>query len=870
MAATLMRVDRDDAGNVEVSPQRPRKLKPLDADEDGGDASPPVKSALKKPALKSVSRLDKTPTPPVQEVETKPKSALKSALKGGGKSKTDSCEEPPASPPSMKSALRQEPRPPPGPSPKKSALKSRPPPPTEPTPSAKSASESAEDLYQWTPKGLCKRYFMFAAQKALWDQTQSEKGQQRKMIRLSDVQAHLQNPVSPSSTHARMSFQSGRHSQSLILVDDLAKISEANNEYEISPLKVLLLEKKLDIARIRSLLNDLTDREKWINVTLDATPPAMPPPLFHAVAGVHVNLVELLVEFRVNVNVEYQGTSMLKGWIKPKTPLLECVRNRKGRFVGTMLGEKLASIEDLLITASEAAPLAPPSPVSECASELPTPVSDTMRQHRKSFQMKCSSGHMLHTHGHPNVKYDLTSKFNALNQCSVREAISQETGQGYAIKAGKKLLEASGKDQESELWNEILILRKADHPNVVKLYETLEDETHIFLVLELCQGGLLFDHIVRLGFIPEKTCMRLTYQMGSAIRHLHQHRICHRDIQPESFLINAEGSLMEASVKLCDFDRAKEMDSAPMTTKCFTLHYVAPEIITSSSGYGAKIDVWSLGVLIYVMVSGMPPFDAEEEVDVLRAIQSGSYSFSPESIWHGISKETTDIIKACVIVNPDERLDIWSLMELKGIQQAEEDGALYTGLRSNSPQEKGDNAQKILRSVFSIMAESLNDDQINNLRRMFRRLDSCERGMVEISECKDELRNMLQEEFVNNDELFGLIDNESFAGKVNYSLFLANMTDRRRHIRRDAARMIFDSFDIDKNGLVSLYELAQALEMEELRSLNNPKSSPSDVEIKAIWQEMKAAFGGQNLQDKEFTFEEFFKQLPKAHLELTI
>jgi len=735
-----------------------------------------------------------------------------------------------------------------------------------------------KDPGAWSARSLCRHYFHFAGQKMLWDAHVANTTGGRKSIKLSDFalfsNVGLQVGGEPeaakkNSEGKRKSLVSSPH---VILEDDTPAVAAAPADLansEISPMKELLLAKKPNIGKLRQLLKDMSDteRSKWIDASLDSTPPPMPAPLFHTVAAAQWDAVHLLVEFKVNVLAQYEGKSMLKGWIKPMTPLVECVKGRKGRFVGTMLGDKLEAVENLLVKAAKELESGAAAGAKE--EDKKKELVPLGRKRTKSIHLKCSRGLMLHTQGHPNMKYELDDNFCKQSLSSVRAAIDTDTNQPFAIKAGSKVHEHMGGDPEALLWNEIVILRKLEHPNIIKLYETFEDDTHIFMVFELCKGGELFDRLVSMGSFCEKTVMRLAYQMGAAIRHVHELRICHRDIRPEAFMVLEEGPLDETCVKLIDFNTAKEISPQPLTTKICTLHYVAPEVLTSQ-GYNEKVDIWSLGVVIYVMAAGVPPFDAENELDVLKAVKAGTFSFEPEGIWEEFSSGVKDLIRALMTRDPEQRPDISTVMDLPRMTQAEDEGAMYMTAKGDGS-DKGAvyDHQRTIRVAFAMLSENIGDDQIIELRRIFRDLDANGSGMVNIADCRSSLVGMLNG-LSGVEELRDLLASDKLSGKVNYAMFLATMTDKRRHIRREAARSVFNTFDIDKNGNVSLYEIAQALTKEKELRKEEKATVMNSKEIQAIWEEMREVFGELEYEDKELAFEDFFKQLPRANLDICV
>ena len=158
-------------------------------------------------------------------------------------------------------------------------------------------------------------------------------------------------------------------------------------------------------------------------------------------------------------------------------------------------------------------------------------------------------------------------------------------------------------------------MKKLDHPNIIKLYEIYFEEDEVFLVTEFCQGGELFDRIYNHGKIPEGECAKLFVQMVYAIKYCHKNKICHRDLKPENFMfMNVRG---EKVLKLIDFGlsrsffQVKTATTTRMQTRAGTFVYMAPEVIDHN--YNETCDFWSLGVILYVMLSGYSPFETKRE-----------------------------------------------------------------------------------------------------------------------------------------------------------------------------------------------------------------------------------------------------------------
>jgi len=181
-----------------------------------------------------------------------------------------------------------------------------------------------------------------------------------------------------------------------------------------------------------------------------------------------------------------------------------------------------------------------------------------------------------------------------------------------------------------------------------------ETESTLYLVLELVTGGELFDKIIE-GQFSEEQSRHYFRQMLEAVKYLHSQAIAHRDLKPENILLNDKTGDI---IKLSDFGLSRIVDHASfMKTFCGTPQYVAPEIISSSQGepgYGLACDLWSLGVILYIMLVGYPPF---EETNVFDHIQAGDYGF-PDDDWRDISHSAKDLISKLLIVDPGKRITV--------------------------------------------------------------------------------------------------------------------------------------------------------------------------------------------------------------------
>merc|ERR1712222_100342 len=211
-------------------------------------------------------------------------------------------------------------------------------------------------------------------------------------------------------------------------------------------------------------------------------------------------------------------------------------------------------------------------------------------------------------------KYDMKDVLGTGAFSQVRLAESRDDGNMYAIKIiDKKAL----KGKEDSLENEIRVLKRLDHRNVVKLLEAYESRTCVYLVMELVTDGELFDRIVEKGSYSEKDAADLIKQVLSAVAYMHGEGVVHRDLKPENLLYYSPDP--DSKIMISDFGLSKMEESGVMATACGTPGYVAPEVLAQKP-YGKAVDVWSIGVISYILLCGYPPFYDENDANLFAQI----------------------------------------------------------------------------------------------------------------------------------------------------------------------------------------------------------------------------------------------------------
>ncbi|XP_042866541.1 calcium/calmodulin-dependent protein kinase type 1 isoform X1 [Penaeus chinensis] len=207
------------------------------------------------------------------------------------------------------------------------------------------------------------------------------------------------------------------------------------------------------------------------------------------------------------------------------------------------------------------------------------------------------------------------------------------------------------KGKEDSLENEIKVLRRLQHPNIVQLMETYEDREHVYLIIELVTGGELFDRIVEKGSYTEKDASHLIRQVLEAVDYMHDQGVVHRDLKPENLLYYSQDE--DSKIMISDFGLSKMEDSGIMATACGTPGYVAPEVLAQKP-YGKAVDVWSIGVIAYILLCGYPPFYDENDANLFAQILKGEFEFD-SPYWDEISDSAKDFIRQLMCVDVEKR-----------------------------------------------------------------------------------------------------------------------------------------------------------------------------------------------------------------------
>merc|ERR1712166_1224204 len=307
----------------------------------------------------------------------------------------------------------------------------------------------------------------------------------------------------------------------------------------------------------------------------------------------------------------------------------------------------------------------------------------------------------------------------------VRLCTHRETKEKRAVKVLKK--ENMDKTEQMQMLNEINTLRSLDHPNIVKIYEYFEDDKRFYIVTEHIQGGELFDEIINRGKFDERNAAILMKQLLSCIGYCHSHGIVHRDLKPENVLLEASKDFGE--VKVIDFGTAQPFKAGQKLSETIgTPYYIAPEVLAKK--YNKECDIWSLGVMTYIVLSGIPPFNGASDDDIMKAIKKGSFDFN-NAVWKGISADAKDFITQLLTYSPERRPTTAQALEHKWIKTQsamKSDSAATNNALGNLVNFHAHNTMKAATLTFigsQLISKTERDDLAKVFKTLTRTLTVC-------------------------------------------------------------------------------------------------------------------------------------------------
>ncbi|XP_047309961.1 calcium-dependent protein kinase 20-like [Impatiens glandulifera] len=393
--------------------------------------------------------------------------------------------------------------------------------------------------------------------------------------------------------------------------------------------------------------------------------------------------------------------------------------------------------------------------------------------------------------------------------------VEKASGNECACKTISKRKLTTEEDVE-DVRREIQIMHHlAGHSNIISIVGAYEDAVSVNLVMELCAGGELFDRIIQRGHYTERKASELAKIIVGVVETCHSLGVIHRDLKPENFLFVNQQE--ESPLKTIDFglsiffrpgETYKDVVGSP--------YYVAPEVLLKN--YGQECDVWSAGVMIYILLSGVPPFWDETEQGIFEQVIKGELDFVSDP-WPSISDGAKDLVRKMLVRDPKKRLTAHEVLchpwiQVDGLAPDKPlDSAVLSRLKQFSAM------NKLKKIAIRVIAESLSEEEIAGLRQMFKMIDSDNSGQISLEELKKGLERVganIKDSEIHNLMEAADVDN---SGTIDYGEFIAAMIHLNKIEREDHLFAAFSYFDKDGSGYITQDELQQACDQYGLKDI---------------------------------------------------
>jgi len=407
----------------------------------------------------------------------------------------------------------------------------------------------------------------------------------------------------------------------------------------------------------------------------------------------------------------------------------------------------------------------------------------------------------------------------------VKKATHKKTGLTRAVKVLKKAY--LSQEEQEKVMNEVEVLRNLDHPNIMKVIETYEDKKYYFIVTEFYEGGELFDKIVQSQHFTEKDAAKTMKQILSAVNHCHKNKIVHRDLKPENILL--ESKKADSIIKIIDFGTSSAYNpDKKLNQKFGTPYYIAPEVLKKR--YDEKCDVWSCGVIMYILLCGFPPFNGKTDNEILQSVLKGHVSFK-HAEFDTVSKEGKKFISRLLEYNTESRISAEDALSdpwfTKMLGNEKVDTTLNRNVLTNLKTFRAD--QKLQEATWVFLVTYLaSQEEKSELLKTFQMLDANGDGKLTREEIIDGFQRILESENPEEDAdaILRQLDNNN-SGTIDYTEFVVATINRKTLLSKERLETAFKIFDQDGNGYLTA---------DELREIFNPGNSKNvDDDVWTQW-----------------------------------
>jgi calcium-dependent protein kinase len=391
---------------------------------------------------------------------------------------------------------------------------------------------------------------------------------------------------------------------------------------------------------------------------------------------------------------------------------------------------------------------------------------------------------------------------------TVRKVIHKESQNARALKIIKK----NPKQDSSRMYLEVDILKKLIHPNIMQIFEFYEDKKNFYIITEFCEGGELFDKVVEKGNFQEADAAWVMKQLVSAINYIHSNKIVHRDLKPENILLDTKKD--NNIIKIIDWGTARFFDkdkNKKMNKISGTPYYIAPEVLFEK--YDEKCDIWSCGVIMYILLCGYPPFNGETDNEILAKIKSGKFTF-PDEEWKNISEDGKSLIKSMLEFDPKKRYSASQCLKSNWLtvnNQKIVDNSLTKRALTNM---KKFHAERKLQqaSLTYIVNHLMSKEDKNEMMEIFSSFDKNGDGVLSRDEIFEGYKSILGELEANKevDRIMKEADLDK-SGTIDYNEFLIACSNRQKLLNKEKLEATFKMFDKDNDGSISAKEIRDVL-----------------------------------------------------------
>uniref|UniRef100_A0A7S4QY70 non-specific serine/threonine protein kinase n=1 Tax=Alexandrium monilatum TaxID=311494 RepID=A0A7S4QY70_9DINO len=357
---------------------------------------------------------------------------------------------------------------------------------------------------------------------------------------------------------------------------------------------------------------------------------------------------------------------------------------------------------------------------------------------------------------------------------------------------------------------EVSLMKHLDHPAICKIMETYEKGQTMYIVMEYCEGGQVFDWITEHGLIEENVTMRIIRQVVGALKYAHSKAVAHRDLKPENICLCSKEAA-DCRVMVIDWGVGFFFGLSRMRSAVGSVTYAAPEVRRAADGaeYSSECDLWSLGVVIYVMLSGRPPFWGKSQ---FRKMLAEEYPMSGTE-WDAISDDAKSLIRSLLRADPSERLSINEVAQHPWLQDHTVRVDLGVSAQVLSNLRQFSRASQIFSLGAASVARQLDHRGLRDVHRVFSEMDANGDGVLELKEVREAFERVFGSDSEKLRDLEGVFRSVDFdgSGTIDYTEFCAAGVWERMSLEEDVLRAAFKAFDHEDDGRITKAEMQQVL-----------------------------------------------------------